>query len=338
MGSARLYSALNTKISKISSELLSDEDFKKLLEADTNKDQYDYLLKLGKIEGEYANEGVSQFENSLNDKMIRTEEKLKYYMNGRYKDFYNSLLEYYVVEDIKTLARVIVRREYTDRLNDNLIVLKDTKFSRISSSTTIQDFVDMLDEPYKSIVDRYKEENRHRILFFIEMNLDRNYYSNIIKMSQGLSKQDSKIVQDYYGEKIDLLNLEWIYRANKYYEINSEIIFNFTILGGKLFQLDDLKKIAYMDFDELMKFISESKYSFLVNTDNDIDLYMDRRIYRYLYFKAMDLLYTNKYNISKLIAIGELLEFEKFDIEKSVESKRFNLDFEKSKSYLIRRV
>ena len=55
MGSARLYSALNTKISKISSELLSDEDFKKLLEADTNKDQYDYLLKLGKIEGEYAN-------------------------------------------------------------------------------------------------------------------------------------------------------------------------------------------------------------------------------------------------------------------------------------------
>lgn len=56
-------------------------------------------------------------------------------------------------------------------------------------------------------------------------------------MSQGLSKQDSKIVQDYYGEKIDLLNLEWIYRANKYYEINSEIIFNFTILGGKLFQL-----------------------------------------------------------------------------------------------------
>ena len=60
MGSARLYSALNTKISKISSELLSDEDFKKLLEADTNKDQYDYLLKLGKIEGEYANEGVSQ--------------------------------------------------------------------------------------------------------------------------------------------------------------------------------------------------------------------------------------------------------------------------------------
>ena len=93
-----------------------------------------------------------------------------------------------------------------------------------------------------------------------------------------------------------------------------------------------------MDFDELMKFISESKYSFLVNTDNDIDLYMDRRIYRYLYFKAMDLLHTNKYNISKLIAIGELLEFEKFDIEKSVESKRFNLDFEKSKSYLIRRV
>lgn len=98
-----------------------------------------------------------------------------------------------------------------------------------------------------------------------------------------------------------------------------------------------MKKISYMDFDDLINFISESKYSFLVNTDNDIDLYMDRRVYRYLYFKAMDLLHTNKYNISKLIAIGELLEFEKFDIEKC-ESKRFNLDFEKSKSYLIRRV
>ena len=32
--------------------------------------------------------------------MIRTEEKLKYYMNGRYKDFYNSLLEL-PIEDMK---------------------------------------------------------------------------------------------------------------------------------------------------------------------------------------------------------------------------------------------
>lgn len=338
MGSARIYSALNTKISKISSKLLTWEDFKKLIEQDTVKDQYDYLLRLGKIKEISGNEQVYEFENALDDNMVQNERKLKYYLTGIYKKFYESLLEYYLIEDIKTLARVIVRREYTDRLNDNLIALKDTKFSRINSSTTLSDFIEMLDEPYRSIVDRYKEENRHRILFFIEMNLDRYYYSNIMKLSQELSKEDHKIVLDYYGEKIDLLNLEWIYRAMKYYEINSEIIFNFTIMGGKYLQIDELKKISYMDFEDLIQFISKSNYSFLVNTENDVDLYMDRRVYRYLYFKALDLVHTNKYNISKLIGIGELLEFEKFDIEKVIETKRFKMDEETSKSYLIRKL
>ncbi len=338
MGSARIYSALNTKISKISSKLLTGEDFKKLIEQDTVKDQYDYLLRLGKIKEISGNEQVYEFENALDDNMVQNERKLKYYLTGIYKKFYESLLEYYLIEDIKTLARVIVRREYTDRLNDNLIALKDTKFSRINSSTTLSDFIEMLDEPYRSIVDRYKEENRHRILFFIEMNLDRYYYSNIMKLSQELSKEDHKIVLDYYGEKIDLLNLEWIYRAMKYYEINSEIIFNFTIMGGKYLQIDELKKISYMDFEDLIQFISKSNYSFLVNTENDVDLYMDRRVYRYLYFKALDLVHTNKYNISKLIGIGELLEFEKFDIEKVIETKRFKMDEETSKSYLIRKL
>jgi len=43
--------------------------------------------------------------------------------------------------------------------------------------------------------------------------------------------------------------------------------------------------MCYSDIDTLKEIVLNSKYSFLFDTKKDVELFMERRIERYLYFK-----------------------------------------------------
>ncbi|NMB09123.1 MAG: V-type ATPase subunit [Tissierellia bacterium] len=340
MGSSRIFAAVNSKISGMGKNLLTDADFDVLMEMDNRDDIVQYLLKNSYYSDlPIKKEGYIFTEQILKRKIMKDIDKLSNFMDSKYKVFFEGLKKHYEYNDIKTILRSIIRRENIDDLNDRLIVLNNGTDINIDTSTSLEDFINSLSSTrYYDLLVRYLDEDLDKILFYMEMNLDRDYYIYISELSKSLKREDSKIFNDYMGEHIDLLNIEWIYRAIKFFNLPREIVFNFTIIGGKNYSLKDLNKMSYMSVEELRDYVLKGKYKFLFDSEHDIDLYMERRIERYLYYKAKDYMRSTKMNISKTIGYLLLREFEIKDITTVIEKTKFELSKEEAMAYLIRTI
>lgn len=340
MGSSRIFAAVNSKISGMGKNLLTDLDFDVLMGMTNRDDIVQYLLK-----NEYYSdlpvqkEGYIFTEQMLKRKLMQDIDKLSHFMDNKYKVFLEGLKKHHEYNDIKMILRSIVRRENIDDLNDRLIVLTNGVDVNITTSTSLEEFINSLSNTrYYDLLIRYVDEDLDKILFYMEMNLDRDYYIYISELSESLKREDCKIFKDYMGEHIDLLNIEWIYRAIKFFNLPREIVFNFTIIGGKNYSIQDLNKMSYMSLDELRDYVLKGNYKFLFDSEHDIDLYMERRTERYLYYKAKDYMRCTKMNISRTIGYLLLREFEIKDITTVIETNKFKLSKEKATTYLIRTI
>ena len=173
----------------------------------------------------------------------------------------------------------------------------------------------------------------------MEMNLDRLYYRMLKEDAEKLDDDDRKIFEEVLGKNVDLLNIEWIYRGIKYYNLLPEELINYTLLGGYEFNYKDIKELCYLrDVEKFVEAILNTKYSFLFDTKGDVDLFMERRIERYMYFEFLKYLKMGKMDITVSAAYIHLLEYEVRDLISTIEAVRYRLDFEEARKYLIRRV
>ena len=79
----------------------------------------------------------------------------------------------------------------------------------------------------------------------------------IRKKAKKLSKEDERIVIEALGINIDLINIQWIYRAMKNYRISLEEILIYSIPNGYKLTYPKLKELIYSkgveDFIEKVK-------------------------------------------------------------------------------------
>lgn len=91
---------------------------------------------------------------------------------------------------------------------------------RLITSKNIDELVDNLrDTEYYDALARIKDSGAGT-LFDYDLALDLYYFSTMWKKGKRVLKgHEQKIFLKDYGTKIDLLNLQWIYRAKKYYHM-----------------------------------------------------------------------------------------------------------------------
>jgi V/A-type H+-transporting ATPase subunit C len=140
------------------------------------------------------------------------------------------------------------------------------------------------------------------------------------------------------GRNVDLLNIEWIYRGIKFYNLIPEELINFVLSNGYEFEYKDLKKMCYSNIEELKKIVLKTQYDFLFDTEKDVDLYMERRMQRYLQYKFLDAFKKAKLDIHLSMAYFHLLEYEIRDIISILEAKKYGLTMEETKDYLVMKV
>ena len=103
------------------------------------------------------------------------------------------------------------------------------RYSQISiekliTSRTIEEFVDNLQgtEYYEPL--RKLRDSNASTLFDYDLALDLYYYTTLWKEKKKvLKKSELEIFTRDIGSKIDLLNLQWIYRAKKYLRCSRQI-------------------------------------------------------------------------------------------------------------------
>jgi len=340
------YAAVNTKIRALEGQFLSDEDCLALLEKDSVQGIVEYLRQ---TQFESAFEGVDtaslhrgQIEVYLKrygvDKLVR----LKHYFRGSQAKFLKILFMRYEVEDLKVLIRAIQSDPgYIHTLNPFIYIGRygDLDYDRLTASRSFAELVENLkDTPYYSILVPFIDEGLQGNDFLVEMALDLFYINTLIKHLELLTEGERKKIKDIYGIKADLLNIQWIYRGKKFYKLSPEVLLNYSINFGKKLSRAFVKELCYcenaVDIEEKLR---NSVYGFLFDHEKTKDIFMERRINRYLYYKLKGYKGKSTMDMVQTIVFFDLLEIEVRDIITIIENIRYhNEDLDQIKRCLIR--
>lgn len=330
------FNAVSAKMSKITSLFLSDVDYLNLAKMDKVSEIVTYLKENTSLK-EYFDgyEDSYEAERKLEIYKLNLLTKLKHYYKGVYLKFVNAIISEFEIDDIKRVLRVLKTKDGNKSLKDRLVILKANNL--ISENTTIKSFVQsLINTKYYKVLRQYVDDADDVVLFYMEMNLDKLYYQELVEITHEFPKDEKEKIDEILGVKIDLLNVAWIYRGIKYYGLLPEELLNFAIIGGKRFNFDKLKSMVYMDMQrEFIPYIKNTDYAFLFEGDM-LDTYMDRRSSRYLFYKSREVFKRDFFYFSKFLAFASLLDFEVKDIRGIMEATRFNLSVSETLNYVVR--
>lgn len=348
MGSATKFAALNTKIQGMSGKLLRNQDYEIMLNLTTVKEVMQYL-KDNTHYGEFFSEigdnrdHIEKFEVLSRIHLMAINEKLICYTQGVYKEIFKLSFMRGEIEDLKIYLRHFIRS--ADRSNIASVVVAKGKrstldYDLLNESTSLEDFVEKLKgSRYYKILKLYIGEEPKKILFYMEMNLDRIYFRAWTDTMLKLKGVEKKSIMLTIGKNIDFLNIQWIYRGLKYYDLSPEELLNYTLEHGYYLKYNYLKDLCYSETSaEVLEKVKKSKYGEMFNHTNGLERFLEIEMERLMYKTTKDMDKKSSLNILKSVSFIHEVEYEMRDIFTIVEAKRYALTKEEIKKYLIREV
>jgi len=340
------HAAINTKVRAMRARKISDQDYLELIKAKDLKEVFVYLRDntyYGEFLQELDQENLhrTEFEAHLNDLKVRDTEKLMHYLAGDEQIFFQTFLVRLEVESLRILIRGIAKNDNLESLRRLIVYSKNNSkvpFERLMGVKEWEEFKKLLlDTDYYRILEIFKDIGAEQDLIMVEKNLDRYYYDLLKNRLRKLNKKENRDLIDTQQRNIDLLNLIWIYRGKKFYDLSREELLAYSLRGG--LEINDEKLMTLVqakDFGEMKELLNDSEYAFLFNHTKTIDLFMERRSERYLYYMYLKLFNKDDTGMGRVIAYIRLLDFEIEDITSIIESKRYRMESSETTKYLIR--
>ncbi|WP_432662567.1 V-type ATPase subunit [Wukongibacter baidiensis] len=348
MGNVRRFASINTKIRALEGRLLSKDDYRNLIAAGSVREIADYLkdntayFKVLRDADTYTLQ-VDQLELLLKKYIVGQYEKLIHHFTDEYRKLFKILFIRYEIEDLKLYLRAINRGEDLGSVKELIVYsgsYSTVDYEALSDSKGLQELVDNLEDTiYYNALKAYVSEDSQRRMFYMSMSLDRLYFKLLSEQIEKLSKEDRNILRELLGKNVDLLNLQWIYRGLKFYKLTPEELVNYTLHYGYYLNYKRIKELCYTkNEDELISKMIDSKYGFLFDNRDTLEIFMERRIERYLYFLFLDYKKREKMNIIESVVFMHLMEYEMRDIISIVEAVRYGMDREATKKFLVRKI
>lgn len=340
--------ALDTKVKALQAQLLSEKDYSQLITASDLKEVIRYLKEdthydkfLADIDPETASRVL--IEAAFSKIIIENTKKLEYYIYGLDKDFIKLILQRQDLENLLILLRALYKKENLEEIVKHLSFsehINSVKLQNLVEDETWESFKKMLEGTiYYRSIETYSDLESSD-LFELEKTFERCYYDWLYKLLRKLSTNENKNLVKLLRSEIDMLNLIWIYRSKKFYDLNVDQIVPFIYRGGLYLDEEDLYRIASIDnYDELLNVLrSYQHYDFLFNhEEGDLDLHMDRRKKRYMYYAFKKLLFFGR-AMTAAYSFLRLLEDETYDITSIIEGKRYQINEKEMEGYLIRTI
>ena len=316
MGSLLSYSGLTTKIRAMQSRLLTDDQYRELAELKSVPQAVTYLKQqpayeaiLDSLSEEALHRG--KIEQLLVNSIYRDFTKIYQFSNMEQRKFLNLYFGRYEVSIMKEcLNKIFDHRD----VNLDLSLFKpffdkhsQLDINLLTASRSIEEFVRLLrgTSYYQPLAALSGLETP--TLFDYEMALDLSYFSAIWKTKDKiLSKKNLEEITKAYGNKFDLLNLQWIYRSKRYYHMTSAQIYALLIPVHHRLKKDVVKALVEAEnmsaFSQLLEqtYYAKRYDSFKVDTlesmyaaimkhilssESRQDPYSVATIYSYLYHK-----------------------------------------------------
>ena len=125
----------------------------------------------------------------------------------------------------------------------------------------VESFSVLSDTPYGDVL-RKVAGSGSTTLFDYEFALDMFYFRDLWKrVRKELKKEDREAVLESVGVAIDTLNLQWIYRAKRYYGMKAADVYALIIPVHYRLNLEQVKRMAEAEStEEMLNFAKETRY------------------------------------------------------------------------------
>ncbi|GAA0719489.1 hypothetical protein GCM10008905_07610 [Clostridium malenominatum] len=344
MGSITRYAAINSKLKAMERRFLSKEQYRKIFQCMSYEEVANYIKDYtlyGEVYKNYFGEEIQEenIQYALMKEHINNFHSISSFFNGEYKKLFNIMFMKYQFEDLT----LVIREKHTGRNHINIksLITYDSPlnkipFEKVIGAKDVNEVMSILkDSAYKKYLHSNIDFQNDESLFRLEMSLDYIYYTEIIKVLDRLDREDKVIMKGMVGVYIDLLNLQFIYRAKKYYNLTPEEILNRTIPNGYKININKLKELCYTkNLDEFISILQKTKYKDLFKYGLKEDYMLQRDILDYIRKIHLKYKKEHKNNIGTVFSYLQLALFEIKDIISLMEAKRYNVADEELLNYI----
>jgi len=257
------YSFINAKIRAMISFLISPALFSRMLEAE---DFYKSLEILK--ESPYHKGAIENIPKEITDLRVIEKQfikndlaiykKIHKCIPGKIeKELMGIFIEKYELEQLKVVLR-IWNKKIPVNADDFILGEKisfDIDYKKIIYAPNIEEIILLLDDtPYKKPIlsarEKFKEKGS---TFYLEANLDMDYYQRLLFCAELLSPRDQEIAKRIIGIEIDTENISWLIRMRKYYSLAAGDILEWVIPGGARINKENI--ISFYTTDGLAKIV-----------------------------------------------------------------------------------
>ncbi|MFI3171471.1 MAG: V-type ATPase subunit [Eubacteriales bacterium] len=254
MGTLLKYSGIITKVKAMSSNLLTENDFLTISQSNTVLEVVSFLKNHPAYSNAFSmyDERLlhrGDIEKILIESLYTDYSKLYSFGSSYIRNFLLFYLRRYEIDLINYCLRIVFNR-YAEPFDLSHKREFFDKYSTISidkliTSTTPEELVLNLEgteyfQPLKQIMDA-----TDATLFDYNLALDLYFYTTLWKhRKKVLDKKELDLFTNEIGYKIDLLNLQWIYRSKKYYTLKIAEIYSLLIPANYHLHKDQLKQLV----------------------------------------------------------------------------------------------
>ena len=271
------YSGITTKVRAMESRLLKPEQFRELAEQEDVRSAADYL----KEQPAYAEvfDGLDDtklhrgyIEQILTQSEYRDFTRLYRFSSMKQRKFLDLYFKHYEVEVIKKLLRHMLggREGQTDLSMFQGFFEKHSELDleTLCRAKNFSEFTEALEGTvYGKLLSQMQEKGQTG-LFDCELKLDLFYFQLLWKLrNKLLSKTERKILDDCFGSRLDLLNIQWICRARSFYRLSQAEIYALLIPVHYRLRADKVKLLVEAEDDaKFFAVLRETPYGCLLYT------------------------------------------------------------------------
>lgn len=343
MNNLTSYSGITTKIRAMEGRLLKEDNYKELASMNTIPEAVSYLKKHPSYSAIFSDLNETDLHRGQVEKYIfrsmQTDfKKLYRFANLNQRKFLIFYFKRYEISTLKKFLRIIFNENdvskdfHTTRQffqNHSKIQIE-----KVSKSLTISELVASLKGTDYYDVFSKLNSLASPTLFDYELALDHYFFQNFWRYKEKILKgKELNNITKIYGHKIDLLNIQWIYRSKKYYKLsNSELYAMLISVNYKLTKEDFIKLVESSNLDEFTLALDSTYYGkkyHLIGEQSIGQVY--REVMDYLNTSVMK---KNPYSISIIDSYLYLKDREIDKLTTILECVRYGLNPDESLKYI----
>lgn len=271
MGTLLSYSGLSTKIRAMQSKLMSEKQYQEIAQLDSVIQIVAYLKKQPGFSDLWADLDENSLHRGDVEKLLthtihQNFAKLYRFANPEQRRFMALYFKRYELSVLKDCLRKVFDE---GKAQLDLSLFQDffdrhskMNLEKLTSSSTVEELVNNLQgseyyHPLKKLGTDYQPR-----IFDYGMALDQYYFANIWSVKEKLFKRrDLEEITKAYGNKFDMLNLQWIFRSKKYYHMQPADIYALLIpVHYRLSKKEISSLVEASDEEEFRKILDTTYY------------------------------------------------------------------------------